>query len=161
MPRVFNEIRARYLTPQGWRICAQWQPGAPAMAYSLAEALSLADDAERSHDHELATAIRDAVIEANVREKTLRRITGGIRPNHSTWRSEADRIAKSEVFNFSAATRLTVEINRNAADTQLKERTAEALPSLQSVTAGELDPFRQTVARNRFNAIRHLLHSSI
>jgi hypothetical protein len=161
MPRVFNEIRARYLTPHGWRICAQWQPGAPAMAYSLSEAVSLADDAERSHDYELATAIRDAVVEANAREKTLRRITGGITPNRPTWRSEADRIATSEAFDFSAATRLTAEIHQNAADVHLKERSAEALPSLQRVTAGELDPFNQTVARNRFNAIRHLLHASV
>ena len=157
MRQSFTTFNARFVPSLGWRVCAQWQPGTPVMAYSAEEAESLAEDAARRGDQSLSDALRDALLDVGRREKAMRRTLTGILPESRSWNQEASRIARSNPFDFERAVALVSQIRLTATQSLLRDCAELAFPSLVRATEAETDDFRRNVAKTRFNALRHLL----
>lgn len=71
---------------------------------------------------------------------------------------QAEELWAEPTLNYWAAARLASEITQKSAVPSLVQSAQQALPSLKAAAAPKADPYRLSVARRRFAAIRNELH---
>jgi hypothetical protein len=75
------------------------------------------------------------------------------------WKQAADRLWSGAAFDHREAAALAAEIARDAGEPTLRQRTAQALPSLRAACAKGADRTSKDVAQRRFGAVRDCLHA--
>ena len=69
MAKSFFEISVTETTGSEWRVCVQWEQGAPSQAYLPDQARAQAREADRAGDTDLARRLRRAADEAENRSR--------------------------------------------------------------------------------------------
>ncbi len=69
MAKGFHEIAVTEMTGGEWRVCVQWEEGAPTQAFLPEQARARADAAERAGDEEVARCLRRAADQAESRAR--------------------------------------------------------------------------------------------
>ncbi|HEX2216687.1 MAG TPA: hypothetical protein VHG27_08370 [Xanthobacteraceae bacterium] len=69
-----------------------------------------------------------------------------------------ERLWSAPAFDHRQAAVLTAEIARESAEPTLRQRAAQALPSLRAACAKSADRRTKDVAQRRFGAVRDCLH---
>ncbi len=69
MPKGFYAIAMTEMTGGEWRVCVQWEEGAPTQALLPEQAQARADEAERAGDEEVARRLRRAADQAESRAR--------------------------------------------------------------------------------------------
>jgi hypothetical protein len=69
MTKSFHEITVTEISGGEWRVCVQWEQGAPTQALLPGQARARADEAGRVGDEELWRRLRRAADEAETRTR--------------------------------------------------------------------------------------------
>ena len=77
-----------------------------------------------------------------------------------TWRAAADALVTEGSFRWDAAAELLAAIVRASRVPALTDIARQVLPSVRAAASATSDPFGRSVARHRFEAVRHHLSAT-
>lgn len=77
---------------------------------------------------------------------------------HQIWKEKVRALRSAPAFDYTAATKLVIEIASEASDAGLLERAKQALPSLRLAVSGK-DKAAMALAQRRFGIVHDALHS--